>query len=111
MNQKLFRGYATTASVREDHIDVLEMLLNGGASQAACEEALLEACYLGRAEHAELLMDSKMIRPHVAVHALVIASSRGFTDFVQTLVKVLIIQFAGFFTHNQRKHNHYDSNF
>ncbi|KAL7148886.1 hypothetical protein ABFS83_05G003200 [Erythranthe nasuta] len=62
------------------------MLLNGGASQAACEEALLEACYLDRVGPAELLMDSDMIRPHVAVHALVTASSRGFVDFVETLI-------------------------
>ncbi|KAG8383283.1 hypothetical protein BUALT_Bualt05G0168400 [Buddleja alternifolia] len=87
VNQKLFRGYAMTAAVREGHIEVLEMLLNGGASQAACEEALLEACYLGRARPAELLMGSDMIRPHVAVHALVTASSRGFIDFVETLIK------------------------
>ncbi|KAI3452611.1 hypothetical protein Pfo_009275 [Paulownia fortunei] len=87
VNQKLFRGYATTAAVREGHIEVLEMLLNGGAAQAACEEALLEACYLGRARPAELLMGSDMIRPHVAVHALVTASSRGFVDFVETLIK------------------------
>lgn len=64
------------------------MLLNGGAAQAACEEALLEACCLGRARAAELLMASDMIRPHVAVHALVIASSRGFVDSVETLIKV-----------------------
>ncbi|KAK6116586.1 hypothetical protein DH2020_049692 [Rehmannia glutinosa] len=87
VNQKLFRGYATTAAVREGHIEVLELLLNGGAAQAACEEALLEACYLGRARPAELLMGSDMIRPHVAVHALVTASSRGFVDFVETLIK------------------------
>lgn len=89
VNQKLFRGYATTAAVREGHIEVLEILLNGGAAQVACEEALLEASYLGRARAAELLMASDMIRPHVALHALVVASSRGFVDFVQTLIKVL----------------------
>lgn len=88
VNKKLFRGYATTAAVREGHIEVLEMLLNSGAAQAACEEALLEACYLGRARPAELLIGSDMIRPHVAVHALVTASSRGFVDFVETLIKV-----------------------
>ncbi|KAK4423933.1 Ankyrin repeat and SAM domain-containing protein 6 [Sesamum alatum] len=87
VNQKLFRGYATTAAVREGHIEVLEMLLNCGAAQGACEEALLEASYVGRARPAELLMGSEMIRPHVAVHALVTASSRGFIDFVETLIK------------------------
>ncbi|KAL3818675.1 hypothetical protein ACJIZ3_004580 [Penstemon smallii] len=87
VNQKLFRGYATTAAVREGHNEVLEMLLNGGAAQAACEEALLEACYLGRAKHAELLMCSDMIRPHITIHALVTASTRGFLDFIRTLIK------------------------
>lgn len=90
MNQKLFRGYATTAAVREGHIEVLEVLLNGGAAQAACEEALLEACNVGQARAADLLMASDMIRPHVAVHALVVASSRGFVDSVASLVKVFM---------------------
>lgn len=67
---------------------MVEILLNGGAAQAACEEALLEACYLGRTAAADLLMASDMIRPHVAVHALVVASARGFLDTVETLVKV-----------------------
>ncbi|KAL3501043.1 hypothetical protein ACH5RR_035492 [Cinchona calisaya] len=87
VNQKMFRGYATTAAVREGHVEILKMLLSGGASQSACEEALLEACYLGRARPAELLMASDMVRPHVAVHALVTASFRGFKDFVETLIK------------------------
>ncbi|XP_059657725.1 uncharacterized protein LOC132304179 isoform X3 [Cornus florida] len=87
VNQKLFRGYATTAAVREGHIEILEMLLNGGASQTACEEALLEASYVGQTRPAELLMGSDMIRPHVAVHALVTASCRGFVDVVETLIK------------------------
>ncbi|KAG6396438.1 hypothetical protein SASPL_142588 [Salvia splendens] len=87
VNQKLFRGYATTAAVREGHLEVLETLLNGGAAQAACEEALLEACSVGRARAAELLMASDMIRPHIAVHALVVASSRGFVDSVAALIK------------------------
>ena len=89
MNQKMFRGYATTAAAREGHIEILKMLISGGAAQSACEEALLEACYLGRARPAELLMASDMVRPHVAVHALVTASFRGFKDFVDTLLKVL----------------------
>ncbi|CAI9779387.1 unnamed protein product [Fraxinus pennsylvanica] len=87
VNQKLFRGYATTAAVREGHIEVLEMLLNAGAGQAAFEESLLEASYLGRARAAELLMGFAVVRSHVAVNALVTASSRGFVDFVETLIK------------------------
>lgn len=43
MNQKLFKGFATTVAVREGHLDILEILLKAGASQPACEEALLEA--------------------------------------------------------------------
>lgn len=88
MNQKLFRGYATTAAVREGHLEILQTLINAGASQPACEEALLEASYLGRARPAELLMGSEMIRPYAAVHALVTACCRGFVDVVDTLIKV-----------------------
>lgn len=88
MNQKLFRGYATTAAVREDHLKILQVLISSGASQQACEEALLEASYLGRARSAEMLLGSDMIRPHAAVHALVSASCRGFVDVVDTLLKV-----------------------
>ncbi|XP_019149835.1 PREDICTED: ankyrin repeat domain-containing protein 50-like [Ipomoea nil] len=88
VNHKLFRGYATTAAVREGHGETLEILLKaGGAAQAACEEALLEACLHGRATHAHILMASQMIRPHVALHALVTASSRGFIEFVDSLLK------------------------
>ncbi|XP_020238382.2 ankyrin-3 [Cajanus cajan] len=87
VNIRLFRGYATTASVREGHLKVLEVLINGGASQLACEEALLEACYMGRARFAELLMQSSMIRPRVAVHALVSACCRGFVEVVDVLIK------------------------
>nr|DAD30619.1 TPA_asm: hypothetical protein HUJ06_009470 [Nelumbo nucifera] len=87
VNQKLFRGYATTAAVREGHLEILEILIKAGASQPACEEALLEASCLGRARHAELLMRSDLIRPSVAVHALVIACCRGFVDVVDTLMK------------------------
>ncbi|KAL6294297.1 hypothetical protein ACE6H2_002439 [Prunus campanulata] len=87
VNQKLFRGYATTAAVREDHLEILEVLINGGASQQACEEALLEASYLGRARPAEMLMGSDLIRPQAAVHALVSACCRGFVHVVDTLIK------------------------
>ncbi|KAF7129356.1 hypothetical protein RHSIM_Rhsim10G0008700 [Rhododendron simsii] len=87
VNQKLFRGFATTAAVREGHREILEILLKAGASQPACEEALLEASYHGCARLAELLMGSDLIRPHIAVHALVTACCRGFTDMVDALIK------------------------
>ncbi|XP_027190223.1 uncharacterized protein [Cicer arietinum] len=88
VNLRLFRGYATTAAVREGHLKVLEVLINGGASQLACEEALLEASYVGQARFAELLMQSNMIRPRVAIHALVSACCRGFIEVVDVLIKV-----------------------
>lgn len=98
VNEKMFRGFATTAAVMEDHIEILKILLNGGASQPACEEALLEAAYLGRAPLAELIMESKMVRPHVAVHGLVIAGCRGFVEVVDALIKVksLLLLHRGF---------------
>ena len=85
---RMFRGYAITASVREGHLKVLEVLLNAGASQLACEEALMEASYLGRGRFVELLMQSNMIRPQVTVHALVSACCRGFVEVVDVLIKV-----------------------
>ncbi|XP_060958069.1 uncharacterized protein LOC115701364 [Cannabis sativa] len=87
VNQKLFRGFATTAAVREGHLEILEILLKAGASQPACEEALLETSCHGRAKFAELLMASDLIRPHVAVHAMVTACCRGFVDLVDALIK------------------------
>ncbi|KAF8378122.1 hypothetical protein HHK36_029459 [Tetracentron sinense] len=87
VNQKLFKGFATTAAVREGHFEILEILLKAGASQPACEEALLEASCHGRSRLVELLMGSDMIRPHVAVHALVTACCRGFVGIVDTLMK------------------------
>nr|GEV15000.1 hypothetical protein [Tanacetum cinerariifolium] len=87
VNKKLFRGYATTAAARGNHVEILELLLEGGASQLACEEALLEASHLGLAKSAKALMASELIRPNVAVHALVNASCRGYVDFVDTLLK------------------------
>ncbi|XP_041009559.1 ankyrin-3-like [Juglans microcarpa x Juglans regia] len=87
VNQKLFRGCVTTAAVREGHLEILEILLKAGASQLACEEALLEASCHGRARHTELLMGSDLIRPHVGRHALVTACFRGFADVVETLMK------------------------
>ncbi|XP_057721767.1 uncharacterized protein LOC130935873 [Arachis stenosperma] len=87
VNQKLFRGFATTAAVKEGHISILEMLLKAGASQPACEEALVEASCHGQAGYAELLMSTDLIRPHVAVHALVTACCRGFVDVIRMLIK------------------------
>jgi len=48
----------------------------------------MEASYLGRARFVELLMQSNMIRPQVAVHALVSACCRGFVEVVDVLIKV-----------------------
>lgn len=78
----------TTVAVREGHFEVLEILLKAGASQPACEEALLGASCHGRAKFAELIMGTDLIRPHVAVHALATACCRGFVDVVGTLLKV-----------------------
>ncbi|KAE8656336.1 Protoporphyrinogen oxidase [Hibiscus syriacus] len=87
VNQKLFKGFATTVAVRESHLEILKILLKAGASQAACEEALLEASCHGQARFAELLMGSDLIRPHVAIHALVTACCRGFVEVVNALTK------------------------
>ncbi|XP_062109536.1 uncharacterized protein LOC133821015 [Humulus lupulus] len=87
VNQRVFRGYPTTAAVREGHLKIVEVLIGCGASQQACEEALLEASYLGLARPAEMLMASEMIRYRAAVHALVSASCRGFVDVVCALLK------------------------
>ncbi|XVE84124.1 hypothetical protein DITRI_Ditri16bG0144500 [Diplodiscus trichospermus] len=87
VNQKLFKGFATTVAVREGHLEILEILLKAGASQPACEEALLEASCHGQARLAELLMGTDLIRAHVAVHALVTACCRGFVEVVETLMK------------------------
>ncbi|KAK0587176.1 hypothetical protein LWI29_018702 [Acer saccharum] len=87
VNRELFRGFATTAAAREGHIVLLDMLIKAGASQSACEDALLEACLWGQAKAAELLICSEMTVPDVAKHALVSASCRGFVDVVETLIK------------------------
>ncbi|XP_021771247.1 uncharacterized protein LOC110735376 [Chenopodium quinoa] len=87
VNQKLFRGFAITAAVREGHLEIVKVLLKAGASQPACEQALLEASIHGRARFVELLMGSDLIRPHVALHAFVTACGRGFTDVVDTMIK------------------------
>ncbi|GJW27931.1 zinc finger, CCHC-type containing protein [Tanacetum coccineum] len=68
--QKLFRGFSITAAVRRDHLEIFEMLLKAGASQTACEEALLEASYA------------------YYVRALVTAfTCRGFTNVLDSLLK------------------------
>nr|XP_043621339.1 ankyrin-1-like [Erigeron canadensis] len=87
VNKKLFRGYATTAAARGNHVEILELLLEGGAFQLACEEALLESSQLGLPRPAKILMASELIRPNIAVHSLVNASCRGFVDVVDTLMK------------------------
>ncbi|XP_076901587.1 uncharacterized protein LOC143556035 isoform X2 [Bidens hawaiensis] len=77
-----------TAAVREGHLEIFEILLKAGASQPCCEEALLEASCHGRGgSFIESLMASDLIRPHIAVHALVIACCRGFIDVVDVLLK------------------------
>ncbi|CAA0820130.1 Unknown protein [Striga hermonthica] len=87
VNLRLFWGFATTAAAREGHYEILEILLKAGASQPACEEALLEVCSHGYSQLVELLMKSDLIRPHAAIHALVTACCRGFTEVVDTLMK------------------------
>ncbi|CAA7031427.1 unnamed protein product [Microthlaspi erraticum] len=87
VNQKLVRGFATTVAVREGHFEVLEILLKAGASQPACEEALVGASCHGRSRFAELLMGTDLIRPQVAVHALATACCKGFVKVVETLLR------------------------
>uniref|UniRef100_A0A0E0JZI3 Uncharacterized protein n=1 Tax=Oryza punctata TaxID=4537 RepID=A0A0E0JZI3_ORYPU len=87
VNQKLFLGYATTAAAREGNIDILEMLLQAGATQEACEDSLSEATLFAEAEAVRLLVCSDMIRPEAAAHSLVTASSRGFDDVVVILLQ------------------------
>ncbi|KAE8667218.1 51 kDa subunit of complex I [Hibiscus syriacus] len=83
VNHKLFRGYATTATVGEGLMEILEVLINSGA----CEEAFLESSYLGHAKLTERLMATDMIRPQAALRALLSACCRGFVDFVDMLIK------------------------
>lgn len=64
------------------------MLLKAGASQPACEDALLEASLFGEAEAVQLLMSSELARLDSAAHAIVTACSRGFVDVVAALIKV-----------------------
>ena len=76
--------------------------MKAGASQEACEDALLEASIYGEAEAVQLLICSDMPRPDAAAHAPVMASSRGFVDVVTTLIKVqqIFISFLFFFELN-----------
>ncbi|XP_050132726.1 uncharacterized protein LOC126608764 isoform X2 [Malus sylvestris] len=57
----IFWSADINAAVMEGQLEILEVLTRGGASQPACEEALLEASYLGRARSGEMLMGSDMI--------------------------------------------------
>ncbi|KAH9558803.1 hypothetical protein CY35_06G026300 [Sphagnum magellanicum] len=87
VNQKVFRGYATTAAAREGHYMILNLLQRAGAQQLALEDALLEACLFGQGKSVELLISSDMTRPEVLAQALLYASSRGFMDIVAILIK------------------------
>ncbi|GAA0157728.1 scaffold/adaptor protein [Lithospermum erythrorhizon] len=87
VNQKLFRGFPATAAVRENHLEILDILLKAGTCQHACEEALLEASSHGYPNSAKLLMESDLIRPNIATCALFMACCRGFVNVVDTLMK------------------------
>ncbi|KAF8715166.1 hypothetical protein HU200_027721 [Digitaria exilis] len=87
VNGKVFRGYPATAAAREGRAEVAELLVRAGASQPACEEAVVEAALQGQAALAAIFMGSDLVRPRVAVHALVSAAARGFVDVVDTLIK------------------------
>lgn len=78
----------TAAAVREGNHEILQILLKAGASQPACEEALLEASVHGHSHLVGILMESELIRPRVAVHALVSASCRGYVEVVDALINV-----------------------
>ncbi|KAK3142228.1 hypothetical protein QOZ80_4BG0343870 [Eleusine coracana subsp. coracana] len=87
VNGKVFQGYPATAAAREGRAEVAELLVRAGASQPACEEAVVEAALQGQAALAAIFMGSDLVRPRVAVHALVSAAARGFVDVVDTLIK------------------------
>ncbi|WVZ86206.1 hypothetical protein U9M48_033028 [Paspalum notatum var. saurae] len=87
VNGKVFRGYPATAAAREGRAEVAELLVRAGASQPACEEAVVEAALQGQAALAAIFMRSDLVRPRVAAHALVSAAARGFVDVVDTLIK------------------------
>ena len=87
----------TTAATREGHYEVLRLLLKAGASQPACEEALLEACLAGQVKMAELLISCEMARPEILTSALIHASSRGLIDIVEPLIKVGLSEMLSIF--------------
>ncbi|KAF0891755.1 hypothetical protein E2562_010950 [Oryza meyeriana var. granulata] len=87
VNGKVFRGYPATAAAREGRAEVATLLVRAGASQPACEEAVVEAALQGQAALAAIFMGSDLVRPRVAVHALVSAAARGFVDVVDSLIK------------------------
>lgn len=87
VNGKVFRGYPATAAAREGRAEVAALLVRAGASQPACEEAIVEAALQGQAALAVIFMGSDLVRPRVAVHALVSAAARGFVDVVDSLIK------------------------
>ncbi|MCO5576882.1 hypothetical protein L7F22_030703 [Adiantum nelumboides] len=87
VNLRIFRGYAVTAAAREGHSEILSILLKSGAYQPSCEEAFLEACLAGQVETTEILMKWELARPEVLTSALIHASSRGFLDIVELLLK------------------------
>ncbi|PHT57192.1 hypothetical protein CQW23_05678 [Capsicum baccatum] len=88
VNHKLFWGFPTTSAVREGHLEILEMLVKAGASQQACEEALLEAGCHGHARIVEVLMGSDLIRSRIAINAFFTACCRGYVNVVDTLLKL-----------------------
>ncbi|KAJ3675433.1 hypothetical protein LUZ60_004475 [Juncus effusus] len=87
VNQRVFRGYPITAAAREGRAETVSHLIRAGSGQPACEEALVESALQNRARISEILMGSELVRPDVAVRALVCASARGFVDVVDALVK------------------------
>ncbi|XP_024541349.1 ankyrin repeat domain-containing protein 17-like isoform X1 [Selaginella moellendorffii] len=86
-NEKLFRGYASTAAAREGHHEIVNCLQRSGAGQLALEDALLEACLYHQVKSVHILISSEMIRPEVLVQALAYASNRGFVDVVEALIQ------------------------
>ncbi|KAJ7518625.1 hypothetical protein O6H91_20G000900 [Diphasiastrum complanatum] len=87
VNEKLFRGYATTAAAREGHHQIIDVMQRAGAAQPALEDALLEACLYNQVKSVEVLISSEMTRPEILAQALVHASNRGYLDIVATLTK------------------------
>ncbi|GMH29219.1 hypothetical protein Nepgr_031062 [Nepenthes gracilis] len=74
----------------EGHLEILEIWLEAGASQPACEEARLEASSNGHAGFVELLLGPDFIRPQVSVHAFVIVHYRRFKEVVDMLWRYVL---------------------